>query len=397
MALQKQRRAAALGTGDAASTPSARKASSGAAPSLAFGSKASGVSPSKQSAVSDDARSNEQGEVARLRRQASQASRRAQAAQRQADESRVRAMQLERALRNELGEDIPLQDVVKAVSSSGAESGGFRGPGGAGRTGWRGRAQRIVMLKARVKKLQKQLQDAGVAEAGHSASGGSSRGADAAGRGASGLASGDGPDEPEVPLGLGLLSGAGDGPGGSSPSGHRSARSGGGSSGPVDVDARAERQLQGIAAARRAEAEKAVRENSQLQRELEASRREAKGLRSRMKAVAREAKEAKAKLGNMQEKSEIDDRLVEALRAERTKLQMKVAQMGREQASTEAGSPARTAFTGGLGARAARAAFAVHGRTGAQLEQDAKDAAAAGHAASSVSSPAGVPSSSPGR
>ena len=68
-----------------------------------------------------------------IARQASQASRRAQAAQRQADESRVRAMQLERALRNELGEDIPLQDVVKAVSSSGAESGGFRGPGGAGR------------------------------------------------------------------------------------------------------------------------------------------------------------------------------------------------------------------------------------------------------------------------
>jgi len=92
----------------------------------------------------------------------------------------------------------------------------------------------------------------------------------------------------------------------------------------------------------------------------------------------------------MLEKSKVDDRLVDALRAERTKLQMKVSEMGREVTSIEAGSPARTVFTGGLGARAARAAFTVAGRSGAQLEEDARTAMGSpGGASTAAASPGG--------
>jgi len=78
-------------------------------------------------------------------------------------------MQLEKALRSELGDDIPLEEVLAAISAGSVSDAGdgyrgFPGEGGSaargaavgasGRGGWRGRAQRIVMLKAKLRRLQ---------------------------------------------------------------------------------------------------------------------------------------------------------------------------------------------------------------------------------------------------
>lgn len=140
---------------------------------MAFGSRASPTGGSttsgQQGPASPSGSVSTTAEGVKHLKQARALTKRLHSAQRDADEARVRAMQLEKALRSELGDDIPLEEVLAAISAGSVSDAGdgyrgFPGEGGSaargaavgasGRGGWRGRAQRIVMLKAKLRRLQ---------------------------------------------------------------------------------------------------------------------------------------------------------------------------------------------------------------------------------------------------
>ena len=193
-----------------------------------------------------------------------------------------------KALAAEVGPDVPVADVLEAVSqgasaaaagTTGLAGGSKHTASGAAGKGWRGRSQRILLLKNKVKKLQSALEAA--RKEGPTADAGSE----------------DGQDTPAEA-----------------------------SEGAAHAKSRRSRTLEFLAS-----------ENEELRQELEAVQKRAEAARARLRVVDMERKKATANITTLLSKTDNDDKLISALRSEVGHLERKVAEAQRAAADGRSG------------------------------------------------------------
>lgn len=153
----------------------------------------------------------------------------------------------QRALVREAGEEVPLDELVNGS--------------GTGVDGRRGRAQQIIMLKAKVKKLQAELSAAA----------------------ALAVAPVDGTSAAAAPAGT------------------------------LDVDERAHKELANQSVHRQKQVDKLTTERDALQESMQQLTRKLEALKSRAQVLDKEKQDARAKLQVLVDKSRTDDALVDAL------------------------------------------------------------------------------------
>lgn len=126
---------------------------------------------------------------------------------------------------------------------------------------------------------------------------------------------------------------------------------------------------------------------SQLSEALEAeqsghadTRRRLDAAKARVSSLQREAAQLREGARTLVDKSDVDDKLVAALRSERLSLQQQLSQVSRAGGDGAGGSPRRTVFTGGQ----SRAAFSVAGSRRADPDSPGTRAGSASMAGGSV-------------
>lgn len=157
--------------------------------------------------------------------------------------------------------------------------------------GWKGRAQQIVMLRAKVKRLEAEAADPSLAQS------------------------------------VGK------------PSRRRS-----------DVDSKAEQELTGMHEERQRMLDSLVRDKSQLADELERTRDRLEGSKARMQSLTSEVARLKESLRVLIDKTESDDQLIEALREEMSLVRLECARQGERSERSNAETVTRVEFARGADA-----------------------------------------------
>ncbi len=219
-----------------------------------------------------------------------------------------------KAMQAEIGPDVDVAEVIASVSRSAAASAaGTTGLAGstsgvassAAGGGWRGRAQRISLLKNKVKKLERKL-------------------AQAQGRGDEG-----GEDTPSG----GVATDVNGAP--IATSGTPSGR---------DVDAAARQHVAAMGSQRSKAMEQLASENEELRQAANDAQRKVDAGKARLRVMEIERKKTQQQLSTLLHKTDNDDKLIGALRAELGRLEMQVSDAQR--AASEAAAGGSVLYTG---------------------------------------------------
>jgi len=220
-----------------------------------------------------------------------------------------------KAMQAEIGPDVDVAEVIASVSrSAAASSAGTTGlagstsgvPSSAAGGGWRGRAQRISLLKNKVKKLERRLATAQ----------GRSDEADT-GTPSSGIET----DVNGAPI-------------------HTSTPS----SGTRDVDAAARQHVAAMGSQRSKAMEQLTSENDELRQAAAGAQRKVDAGKARLRVMEIERKKTQQQLSTLLHKTDNDDKLIGALRAELGRMEMQVGEAQR--AASEAAAGGSVMYTG---------------------------------------------------